>query len=299
VAQPAPRQPRPEANPHHAALVATQLEAALAERAWSAASPDGAPSFRVFFIRRGRAAFRPRDGAALELVAPQILWLPSAARGEFRLAAGGDGAALLANEDIVWRTISENPLAAHLRPLLDRILVAAAGLAEIDMLFAALARESRDPGPGAPVMTGLYLGLLLMHLWREGGLARASDTLAAGAPTAQRFRQLVELHYRDNLGLDDYARMLGVARAHLHEACARAFARPPQRLVHERLIAEARVRLRDTAQTVEQIAYGLGFRDPAYFSRFFSRRVGMSPGGYRKASRIAPPQAPTSFSAWP
>lgn len=180
MSQPAPRRPRPEANPHRAALVATQLEAALAERAWSAASLDGAPCFRVFFVRRGRAAFQPRDGAALELVAPQILWLPFAARGEFRLAAGGDGAALLASEDIVWRTIGENPLAAQLRPLLDRILVAAAGLAEIDMLFAALARESRDPGPGAPVMAGLYLGLLLMHLWREGGLARASDAFAAG-----------------------------------------------------------------------------------------------------------------------
>ena len=226
MSQPAPRRPRPEANPHRAALVATQLEAALAERVWSAASLDGAPCFRVFFVRRGRAMFQPRDGAALELVAPQILWLPFAARGEFRLAAGGDGAALLANEDIVWRTIGENPLAAQLRPLLDRILVAAAGLAEIDMLFAALARELRDPGPGAPVMAGLYLGLLLMHLWREGGLARASDALAAGAPTAQRFRQLVELHYRDNLGLDDYARMLGVARAHLHEVL-RARVRPP------------------------------------------------------------------------
>jgi len=298
VSQPAPHRPRPEANPHRAALVATQLEAALAERVWSTASLDGAPCFRVFFVRRGRAMFRPRDGAVLELAAPQVLWLPFAARGEFRLAAGGDGAVLLVNEDIVWRTIGENPLAAQLRPLLDRILVAA-GLAEVDMLFAALARESREPGPGAPVMAGLYLGLLLMHLWREGGLARASDALAAGAPTAQRFRQLIELHYRDNLGLDDYARMLGVARAHLHESCARAFGRPPQRLVHERLIAEARVRLRDTALTAEQIAYGLGFRDPAYFSRFFSRRVGMSPGSYRKASRIAPPQTPTSFSAWP
>jgi len=297
--QSSPRRPRPEANPHRATLVATEFEAALAERAWSAASLDGAPCFRAFFVRRGRAVFKPRDGAALELVAPQILWLPFAARGEFRLAAGGDGAALQASEDIVWRTIGENPLAAQLRPLLDRVLVAAAGPAEIDMLFAALARESRDPGPGAPVMSGLYLGLLLMHLWREGGLARAADALAAGAPTAQRFRQLVEIRYRDNLGLDDYARLLGVARAHLHVACARAFGRPPQRLVHERLIAEARVRLRDTAQTVEQIAYGLGFRDPAYFSRFFSRRVGMSPGAYRKAARLAPPPPPTAFAAWP
>jgi len=55
------------------------------------------------------------------------------------------------------------------------------------------------------------------------------------------------------------------------------------------------VRLRDAGRTTEQIAYGLGCRDPAYFSRFFSRRVGMSPGAYRKASRVAP----TSFAAWP
>jgi AraC family transcriptional activator of pobA len=299
VRQLAPHRRAPAASPHRTALVATQLEAALAERVWTVASLDGAPCFRAFFVRRGHAIFQSRDGAALDLVAPQILWLPFAARGEFRLAAGGDGAVLLADEDFVWRTIGENPLAAQLRPLLDRVLVAAAGLAEIDLLFVALSRESREPGPGAPVMGGLYLGLLLMHLWREGGLARAADAVAAGAPTAQRFRQLIELHYRDNLSLDDYARMLGVARAHLHDSCARAFGRPPQRLVHERLIVEARVRLRDTVQSAEQIAYGLGFRDPAYFSRFFSRRVGLSPGAYRKASRVAPPQAPTSFAAWP
>ena len=267
------RRARVDLNAHRAGLVATRFEAALANRVWAAASFDGMPCFRAFFVRRGRAAFAPHDGAALELSAPQILWLPTAARGEFRLAAGGDGATLVATEELVWRTIGDNPLAAQLRPLLDRTLVALAGasLAEIETLFVALARELRDPGPGAPAMSALYLGLLLMHLWREGGLARASDALAAGAPTAQRFRQLVELHYRDNLRVDDFSRLLGVTRAHLHDACVRALGRPPQRLVHERLNVEARIRLRETAQTIEQIAYSLGFRDPAYFSRFFSR----------------------------
>ncbi len=244
------------------------------------------------------------DEARLELAAPQILWLPFAARGAFRLQAGGEGASFVATEDVVWRTIGENPLATQLRPLLDRTLIAPAErvaerLAEIEALFVALARESSDPGPGAPAMTGLYLGLVLMHLWRACGIARASDALGGGAPTAQRFRQLVELHYRDNLGLDDFSRMLGVTRAHLHEACVRALGRPPQQLVHERLHVEARMRLRETAQTIEQIAYSLGFRDPAYFSRFFSRRSGMSPGAYRKAARVAPPQEATSFAAWP
>jgi AraC family transcriptional activator of pobA len=292
------------AAPLRAALIAARIEAALADRTWSAASLDGAPCFRAFFVRHGRGAFVGLDGARFELAAPRILWLPFAARGEFRLLAGGDGAYFAATEDVVWRTIGENPLAAQLRPLLDRALIAptqrvGAGLAEIEALFDALARESRDPGPGAPAMTALYLGLLLMHLWRACGLARPSDALGAGASTAQRFRQLVELCYRDNLGVDDFARLLGVTRAHLHDACVRALGAAPQRVVHERLVVEARLRLRETAQTIEQVAYSLGFRDPAYFNRFFSRRSGVSPGAYRKASRVAPPQEATSFAAWP
>jgi AraC family transcriptional regulator, transcriptional activator of pobA len=295
---------RLEANPRRAALVATSIEVAFADRTWSAATLDGARCFRAFFLRRGRGAFFGADGARLELAAPQILWLPFAARSEFRLFAGGEGASLAATEDVVWRTIGENALAAELRPLLDRMLLAPAErlapcLGEIEALFLALSRESRDPGAGAPAMTALYLGLLLMHLWRACGLARGSDTHGSGAPTAQRFRQLVELHYRDNLGLEDFSRMLGVTRAHLHKACVRAHGRAPQQLVHERLNVEARLRLRETALTIEQVAYSLGFRDPAYFSRFFTRRSGMSPGAYRKATRLAPSQETTSFAAWP
>lgn len=295
---------RVEANPHRAAMVATRINAALADRTWTTASLDGVRCFRAFFVRQGRGAFVRADGAGLEAAATQILWLPFAARGAFRLHVGGEGASVMATEDLVWRTIGENPLAMQLRPLLDRILIAPAERAmehvtEIEALFIALARESSEPGPGAPAMTGLYLGLLLMHLWRACGIAQASDALGAGAPTAQRFRQLVELHYRDNLSLDDFSRMLGVTRAHLHEACVRATGRAPQQLVHARLHDEARLRLRDTAQTIEQIAFGLGFRDPAYFNRFFSRKSGVSPGAYRRAARVASPQEATSFSAWP
>ncbi|HYA74872.1 MAG TPA: helix-turn-helix domain-containing protein [Roseiarcus sp.] len=284
--------------------MATRVEATFADRTWSTASLEGAPCFRAFFLHHGRGVFVGVDGGPIELTAPQILWLPFEARGEFRLLAGGDGATLLASEDVVWRIVGENPLGAQLRPLIERTLLApgprlASSLSEIEALFDALARESRDPGPGAPAMTALYLGLLLMHLWRSCGLARESDSLDAGAPTAQRFRQLVELHYRDNLSVDDFSRLLGVTRAHLHNACLRTLGHAPQQLVHERLIAEARLRLRETAQPIEQVGYSLGFRDPAYFNRFFRRLSGLSPGAYRKAARVTPPREATSYAAWP
>ncbi|MDW3283480.1 helix-turn-helix domain-containing protein, partial [Escherichia coli] len=33
--------------------------------------------------------------------------------------------------------------------------------------------------------------------------------------------------------------------------------------------------------TVSEIAWQLGFKDPAYFARFFNRLVGCSPSAYR------------------
>ena len=44
---------------------------------------------------------------------------------------------------------------------------------------------------------------------------------------------------------------------------------------------EARRDLVYTAMTISQISFRLGFADPAYFSRFFAKRAGVSPSDYR------------------
>ena len=210
---------------------------------------------------------------------------------------------MLATEELVSRIVGDNPLSGNLHPALDRPLVAPTEriefvITELEALFSAVAREMADPRLGAPVMSALYLGLIVMHLWRACA-AMDGDVIDAAMPTAQRFRQLVELHYRDNLSVDDFCQMLNVTRGHLHNACMRALGRPPQRLVHDRLAVEARLRLRQNAMRIEQVAYSLGFRDPAYFNRFFRRLTGMSPGAYRRSIRVSPPKEQTSFEAWP
>jgi AraC family transcriptional regulator, transcriptional activator of pobA len=301
--QPQPQPSRPEGAHHQGQFVAASMETSLADQTWSVSLRAG-PVYRAFFLRRGRAFFAAPDRAPIELAGPQILWLPTTASGSFRLIAGGDGATLTAREEIIRRAANESSLAARLRPLIDRELIVPAArigpdVREIEAIFAALGRESRDPGPGAAAMNVLYLGLILAHLWRACGISGAADSFVTGAPIAERFRQLVELHYRDNLSVDDYAHDLGVTRAQLHASCVRALGLAPLKLVHVRLMAEARLRLRETAQPVEQIGYGLGFRDPSYFNRFFRRLSGLAPGAYRKASRIDPPREATSFAAWP
>jgi AraC family transcriptional activator of pobA len=64
--------------------------------------------------------------------------------------------------------------------------------------------------------------------------------------------------------------------------------------VHERIILEAKRYLGFTAMPVSQIAFALGFADPAYFSRFFRDRVGMSPSVYRATLAEAGEACPLS-----
>ena len=61
---------------------------------------------------------------------------------------------------------------------------------------------------------------------------------------------------------------------------------PPIRgLVFDRQVQEARRLLIFTAASINEIGYRLGFNDPAYFSRFFTRETGTTPGRYRRRHR--------------
>lgn len=291
------------AIPSPALVVSSRIDAALADRTWIIGRSDAGARCHVFFVLRGSALFSAADRRESELVAPTLLWLPPGAVARFRLLAGGEGATFSASEALTWRTIGESSIGPQLRPLLTQILVAppdriAGDLEALRVSFDTMLRESREGRPGFSAMIGAHLALVLLHLWRASG--GADQAREPGVATVQRFRQIVELHYREHLSIADYVRMLGVTRSHLHGACLRAVGRTPLDLVHERLAAEACLRLEQTALSAEQIGYSLGFRDAGYFSRFFKRSTGQTSSAWRRhvSKRQIEPK-PFSYAAWP
>lgn len=300
-----PRSLLPPISPLGSPIVGARMEAAFVSRTWSTASPDRRARRHAFLTLRGQARFQHAgEQADIELKAPFILWLPRSLLGEFRLAAGGEGVALSILDDFVLSAIGESGVAAPLRQLLDRIAVATSErigphLGEIETSFVALVRELRDPQAGASVMMSLHLGVILLHLWRASGLEAMSRQHASGANTVQRFRQLIELHYREGMSVDEFARLLRVTRSHLHNACIGSLGATPLALIHRRLEEEACQRLEQTELSIEQIGYSLGFRDPGYFNRFFKRQRGLAPGAYRRAARVGAVRESPSFAEWP
>lgn len=53
------------------------------------------------------------------------------------------------------------------------------------------------------------------------------------------------------------------------------------RLIHDKTMEIAKVELASTGQTINEIAYHLGFQYPQHFSRLFKKEVGCTPNEYR------------------
>lgn len=95
------------------------------------------------------------------------------------------------------------------------------------------------------------------------------------------FRELVNRHFREHLSLHDYANSLGITVVTLGRLCHEQLGMTPMTLINARLILEAKRELAHSAQSVKQIAHGIGFSDVGYFSRFFRKHAQRSPSEFR------------------
>ena len=97
-----------------------------------------------------------------------------------------------------------------------------------------------------------------------------------------QFQQLVEQYYREHRPLAFYAGKLNISTPHLNSICRQTADVTALRVIHERVLLEAKRNLFYTALTVREISDGLGFSEPAYFTRFFKRLHKMPPQEFRR-----------------
>jgi AraC family transcriptional regulator, transcriptional activator of pobA len=150
-------------------------------------------------------------------------------------------------------------------------------------LERAIADLDMGQGGGAGFGPVTLAGLAMVLACADGlrRRSRKAPRLHPRVALAQRFRALVEGHYRQHWSVADYAAALGTTPATLTRACGEAFGSAPAALVHERLLLEAQRHLAFTAAPVASIADRLGYADPAYFARFFKAGTGLTASAWR------------------
>ncbi|GAB3805463.1 AraC family transcriptional regulator [Spirosoma humi] len=107
--------------------------------------------------------------------------------------------------------------------------------------------------------------------------------------TVSRFNQALGSYLQDGAGqthglptVNQLAAQLNVSSRYLSDLLRQETGKTAIELIHMRLMAEAKNRLRLNELSISQIAYSLGFDNPSYFSRLFKKEVGLSPLLFKK-----------------
>lgn len=101
-----------------------------------------------------------------------------------------------------------------------------------------------------------------------------------------RFRTLLEAHYKEQWAVEQYARQLTVTPTKLNRLCLRIAQQSAFDLAQRRLMLEACRQLTYLPTSVAMVAYELGYQDPAYFSRAFKRYMGTTPTMFRYTTKL-------------
>ncbi|MFE4858492.1 helix-turn-helix domain-containing protein [Streptomyces sp. NPDC056670] len=151
----------------------------------------------------------------------------------------------------------------------------------IEALLDEMGREYQMLRAGYRKLLRASLQILIVRALRTCSSAEEATTRNRAAEVAADFTRLLRLPGGVLRSVESYARELGISPGHLQALVRQSTGLTSGRLIRLQRALEAKRLLTGTELTVRQVAGAVGFKDPAYFCRFFRRETGMSPGEFR------------------
>lgn len=257
---------------------------------WTISAHSHPGIFQIILLQRGGGTLTA-DDRTFDLVPTTLMAIPSGSIHSFAFAADAEGWVLSLASALVSQLGADNRAGVRdicaIRGTSVATRLEARPARRLSWLLSELAEDFAQQGAGRLTEARLASLALVFALSGEvlGGEETArvppAGTDARHEQLVQRFRALVEVHFRDGWTVPSYAAALGTSPPTLTRACHVVLRRSPRNLVLDRIQLEAMRALTYTATGISRIAEDLGFVDPAYFARFFKARTGMTASRFR------------------
>ncbi|MFI1966592.1 helix-turn-helix domain-containing protein [Streptomyces pathocidini] len=227
-------------------------------------------------VSAGRGWFRDQEGQRRTVTAPALLWLTPGVPHHYGVdpETGWDESFV----DFTGPATATYTELGYIEP--DRPVVPLADTAGARAAVGRIARAARRGNPLLEVETGAAVHELLVALRR----ARA-DLGGDGDPVLQALAR----DAFQPLSVAEHAARHGMTAAELRTAVRRAAGCSPKDYLLGIRLGRAKELLAATELPVASIARRVGYDDPAYFSRLFTRRVGTAPIRFREQQGRAVP----------
>lgn len=99
----------------------------------------------------------------------------------------------------------------------------------------------------------------------------------------RQFNVLVDTHFKEKRQVQDYADLLHKSPKTLSNLFKTYNTKSPLRIIHERIVLEAKRLLYYTDKSISDIAYDLGYEELAPFSKLFKKIEGITPSKFQKS----------------
>ncbi|ESZ73540.1 AraC family transcriptional regulator [Mesorhizobium sp. L103C119B0] len=235
---------------------------------------------QITYWTSGSGTYRIED-QSWDFSAPAVSFVPSTIVHGFSIGPGTDAIVVSVADDAL-AAIAAHSLLPLDRPVFADSLPQHVAWKRLAAVLEMIATEYAEAQAGSDKTLPALIAVALSHVARLGPEVMEA-TGSSDAALARGLRRLVDAHFRDKWPVDRYVEALATTPHLLDKAAHTVLGSGVKRLIGERRLLEAKRLLLFTVRTVEDIAYEIGFEDPAYFSRFFRERVGQAPAAWRRA----------------
>lgn len=156
----------------------------------------------------------------------------------------------------------------------------------VNNLFRSIKKELEDQDSSAEEMIRTYVKQIIIRAtrkWKKQNLDNDKIKIPGNELDVFRdFSRLLEIHFREKHHVAEYADLLHLAPKTLTHKFKSLNLESPNQFIINRILLEAKRLLFYTDKPVKEIAYDLGYEDPAYFNRLFTAKTGSTPSQFKK-----------------
>ncbi len=256
------------------------------EQACVVNKPEQVDSYRIYWVKRGKGRYRidfnsyDFDGEVLFFLSPgQVFSIDAEKINEaYQISFNRDFYCIQTHDKevscngVLFNNIYETPF---VKPNPDES-------EKLNLILTNLLEEFQQDETAQYDMLQAYLKQFIIRSVR---IKKDRDVLKEAQETKlyKDFSTLVDLNFRKEHSVTYYAERLGLSPKSLTKHFQKLGVQTPSDFIKGRIILETKRKLLYTDDSVKQIAYDLGYNDPAYFTRFFTKATEKSPLQFKSA----------------
>lgn len=155
---------------------------------------------------------------------------------------------------------------------------------DLQTYYRFLHKETKEVSPYQnEILQSIFYALILeiMGEYEMMFSAKTQSSLIHEDPLSDKFFNLLNLHYKRQHSVQFYADAMNLTPKYLSTAIKRATGRPILDWIHEAVLIDAKILLRSSDMSVQQISEQLHFSSPSAFVQFFKHHTGSTPRAAR------------------